>query len=1652
MPDPNLNQRPVKSQGTYDRTIGPAGKDSLSCIARLVRPGSCVLDLGAAAGPLGKYLVAQKQCIVDGVEIDPDQAREATGAYRKMLMADLETIRLIEHLPLRSYDYIVCADILEHLRDPDRLLDQLHALLREGGRLLLSVPNIAHAGVIASLIAGEFTYRPSGILDITHLRFFTRSSLFDFLGRRGFAVTCIETVSKDLRETEFRDRYLDALSENLFRTILAQPDALTYQFIVEAAFGKHHTTSVAQAGVQRPRFGCQLFWHLEGEDFSADRSCFTAGIIGEERQVIAFNLPSMSVAPVALRLDPADRPGFLHIHAIRLLDSRNAIIWQWDGDLKSLAVSPHQQIAFLKRNQTLLILGDDPQLILPVPTDRLGRLTDGGTVEMEAGWPMSSDFLEAVRLVSDWEHTQLALQSKLDQARTETQRLHGELDQALMSIAQLEETRRAMLASSSWRLTAPLRAVGWFLRLARRVFGEAARQLYSREPQFQEITPPENAVGFLEIPQANGVVEKTLTVSGWLFLKNTAVRSVLLAIDSQPEMLITYGYSRPDVAQTYPGFPHARTAGFRGGCSINGMKRNRAVLTVWAKLEDGTRIKCFTRRVAIRALPPPIKNPPFVLAFLLSSVKKGWRAFRNGRLPFSPSLWLRALHRNYELVLAHRQAFAPQLVPAYAVGASIEVLEPYQQWIETNRLTLKLLSRMRGDARRLAHGGPKISVVVPVFNTPAQFLREMIESVIAQIYPNWELCLADDASTEPHVRELLKQAQIRDARVKVVFRPTNGHIVEATNSALGIASGDYIAFLDHDDVLSQDALLHVAECLAQDPDVDWVYTDEDKIDHNGRRYDPQFKGAWSPEMAITHTFTHHLSVIRKSLIDSVGQMRAGFEGAQDLDLFLRVAELTSPDCIRHVPQVCYHWRSHGESTASHGTQKGYVFTSARRAIVEALARRGLKAEPVLPTIAELHGLCLYQLKWQKEALIANAVTIVIPTRDRIDLLKRCVISLQKTVDPKIAMLLIVDDRSSEPQTQDYFEKLRRDGVLGCRVVAVTSGDGSFNYARLVNSALPYLDTPYVIHLNNDIEALEPGWLEDMLGWMSIPGVGAVGARLLYPDRKIQHTGVIVGPHGGLADHQFHLLPTEEVGFLALPHAARNVSAVTGACLLTRIDLYKELGGFDDANFGVEYNDVDFCLRLIKKGMRVVYTPQATLVHLTSVSRGRDFNPDEHINFLRKYRGFRDPYFNENISIDSMWMTVDPARFNHAPRISGLNIVLISHDLNLAGAPIVAYEFARHYVAHGCRVTLVTPQDGPLRDWYEALDIHVCILDGFPVLHQAAAGEMRSYLRRVGEDLNLGSFNLVVCNTLTVFWGVELARLFAVPSIWHIHESTSVTAYSAHLEESTRNLLRSAFISANRVVFQAEATRRLFHDVNARDNFLTIPGGVPIARIEAFRAAHTKASLRAKYGIDEDAIVVTLPGTTCERKGQHVFLEAIKELSDRHSDNLARKITFLLVGAIPGPYLDSLRARIRELKQQDIRLIDETKDIYDFYGLSDIFVCASFVESFPMVVLLAMAFQLPIISTDVFGIPEIINDGHEAHLVKPGDAGGLAEAMHMLFRDPFGGYAMAARAHAKAWRLFDSDKLLERHLLLAKQIAVEDSPGASLSSDGMRASG
>ena len=495
--------------------------------------------------------------------------------------------------------------------------------------------------------------------------------------------------------------------------------------------------------------------------------------------------------------------------------------------------------------------------------------------------------------------------------------------------------------------------------------------------------------------------------------------------------------------------------------------------------------------------------------------------------------------------------------------------------------------------------------------------------MVAQIYPNWEISIVDDASSNPAITTLLDQFTRHGNNVRYSRLPVSRHIAGATNAAIAQARGDFLAFLDHDDELTPDALLEIATVLDRNPGADAIYSDHDILGADGYLRAPSFKPDWCPELLLSYMYLGHLKVYRTSLVHELGGLRDGFPGAADYELALRLAERTQ--AIHHIPQILYHWRAAPGSIASSSDEKPEGFESGRRAVEQAARRRGIGAGAEWPPFAQQAKIGVYRLAFRGTGEIP--ATIIIPTRDRLDLLRNCIDSIEDRTAHRAWRILIIDNDSRDAATLDYLARTPH------RVVRFSNG-GVFNFAAIVNRGVAETETEHFVLLNNDTRVINPEWLDQLIGYGVMTGVGAVGAKLLYPDGHIQHAGVLLGTHG-LAGHAFQARQ-DSVGpleYQAYAHVARNYLAVTAACMLSHKTAFNAVGGFNERDLKVAWNDVDYCLRLRESGYRVVFNPYALLYHFESQSRGDSKDETEIRYMMRHWRHYidDDPCYSPNLS-------------------------------------------------------------------------------------------------------------------------------------------------------------------------------------------------------------------------------------------------------------------------------------------------------------------------------------------------------------------------------------------------------------------------------------
>ena len=590
----------------------------------------------------------------------------------------------------------------------------------------------------------------------------------------------------------------------------------------------------------------------------------------------------------------------------------------------------------------------------------------------------------------------------------------------------------------------------------------------------------------------------------------------------------------------------------------------------------------------------------------------------------------RLLQSQYPAALAPDDAGTSPSEAVSAPPASDE--RSYARWVQQyDTLDDAVLECLRQRVAQLS-ATPLVSLVMPVYNPVARDLQRAIASVQAQLYPHWELCICDDASTNATTRSLLEAVAAAEPRIKLAFHTKNQHISHATNTAIALAQGQYVGFLDHDDELRPHALLYAVEAFANHPQAKVLYSDEDKIDEAGNRFDPYFKPDFNLGLLRSHNYMCHFAVYERAFLSKIGGPRPGFEGAQDYDQALRAVDSLRdcPGAVVHIPTILYHWRTAVGSTASGHSNKSYAFLAGQKALTEHLQRRGLHG--TVDEAPEAPG--MYRIRWQRPASVP-LVSIIIPTRNGQALVRQCLDSLRQTSYPRYEVIL-VDNGSDDPEALVFFAEREKSGQI-----RVFRDNSPFNFSAINNHGIRQAaQGEFILMMNNDIEITHPEWLDEMVGPAMEPGVGCVGARLWYPDGRLQHGGVVLVC--GVAGHAHKYLPRGRHGYMGRAVLAQEFVAVTAACLLVRRSIYEEVNGLDES-LAVAFNDVDFCLRVHEAGYRNHWTPYAELIHHESVSRGYEDTPEKQQRFKREIDTLQsrwphllahDPCYNPNLTMDA----------------------------------------------------------------------------------------------------------------------------------------------------------------------------------------------------------------------------------------------------------------------------------------------------------------------------------------------------------------------------------------------------------------------------------
>ena len=553
-----------------------------------------------------------------------------------------------------------------------------------------------------------------------------------------------------------------------------------------------------------------------------------------------------------------------------------------------------------------------------------------------------------------------------------------------------------------------------------------------------------------------------------------------------------------------------------------------------------------------------------------------------------------------------------------------EKTDDYEQWILKHRPDKKTLRKQK---KTVFQKKPLISIVIPLYQTPEPYLRELIDSVKAQSYENWQLCLAD-GSPDDRLKGFLDRNYGKENRIVYRKLEQNGGISANTNEAVALATGEYLMLCDHDDTLEPDALYEIIKAINEKDNPDVLYTDEDKVSMDGKHYfDPNFKPDYNLFRLRENNYICHIFVVKKALTDRVGLLRTEFDGAQDYDFIFRCCE--EADKVVHIPKVLYHWRCHMDSTAADPESKAYAYQAGRRAIKEHYQRMGIDASVEM---TERPGWYRSYVKIQDNPKIS----IIIPNKDHIEDLELCLFSLTKRSTYKNYEILIVENNSEKPETFEYYKKLPDRYPK----VKVLTWEKEFNYSGINNFAAEQAEGMYLLFLNNDVEILTPQWMEEMLQICQQKDVAITGAKLYYPDDTIQHAGVVLGL-GGIAGHIMCKASREDPGYFGRTVTVQEISAVTAACMMIRTEDFRNVGGFDET-FQVAFNDIDLCMKVRAAGKKIVFTPYAELYHYESKSRGLEDTPEKQFRFDKEVKAFEakwseqlakgDPYYSPNLSV------------------------------------------------------------------------------------------------------------------------------------------------------------------------------------------------------------------------------------------------------------------------------------------------------------------------------------------------------------------------------------------------------------------------------------
>ncbi len=841
---------------------------------------------------------------------------------------------------------------------------------------------------------------------------------------------------------------------------------------------------------------------------------------------------------------------------------------------------------------------------------------------------------------------------------------------------------------------------------------------------------------------------------------------------------------------------------------------------------------------------------------------------------------------------------------------------------------------------------PKISIITPTYNSNRKYLTDCIRSVLNQTYKNWELCIADDSSTNEEVRSIIEEFAKKDDRIKYKFRDKNGGISAASNSSLELASGDFIGLLDHDDILLPNALFEVVLLLNEHREADFIYSDEDKFSKDGKNHSSHFfKPDWSPDLLFSSMYTGHFTVYRKEIVKKLGGFDSKFDFSQDYDLALRVSEITKN--IFHIKKILYSWRAHEDSGAGGG--KPYARESNLKALEASMIRRGLKGKVKEYPFAN---------KFEYNVDFSKKISIVIPS-DNFENCQRLINSIKSQTSYKnIEVLLVINPKTGK----ELVDNLKYDKLK------IVSFEGKFNFSAKCNLGAKSATGEVLIFLNDDMEILENNWIERLVEFFQRDEVGAVSPKLLYEDDTIQHAGMVTGVRG-LVNTAFHKKPRDSYDYFNLAQSTRNASLLSAACLSIPKKIFEQIGGFDEINTPINHSDIDLCFRIRDAGYLLVYTPFTSLRHFGHKSIGKltgqfrkqvDSTPDLFIlTRWGKYISY-DPYFPETmvniLNQDEVFEFKIYPGDKEELRKAKKKLLFVSHEATLSGAPLLLFWLAKALKKNGFLIIFFLPTQGPLVD--------VLHKEGFTVFVD------EEYLDKVEFSTKkfMTNFDIVLANTINNWKIVTSAEEVELPVIWYIHESEYGIRRIEDKKAKENQELKDAFKHSDVVLFPSKYTESLYKSVLPLKNTQVLHSAIEVPEV---------SKLKAKSKKSNSPFTILHVGSIESRKGQDLMIAAFLDLPSE----VQKSMQLNLIGRIlDKKYYQKLQEKTKD--NENIKFLGslDHEEVMKNFKTSDLFVCSARDETGPITVIEAMGYGVPIVSTSVGIVPEVLKNKENAILV------------------------------------------------------------------------